>query len=75
MTDLLRKDSFKWTDEAEMAFMALKTAMTTTPVLRLPDFTLPFIVESDASNIRVGAVLMQEGQPVAYYSKKMGARM
>lgn len=75
LTDLLRKDAFKWSSIAEAAFESLKKAMTSTPVLRLLNFSLPFVVESDASNIGVGAVLMQEDHPVAYFSKKMGLRM
>jgi hypothetical protein len=46
--------------------------MTTTPVLVLPDFRLPFEVETDACDHGVGAVLMQCGHPVAYLSKALG---
>jgi len=45
--------------------------MTTTPVLALPNFAEPFIIEIDASNIGTGAVLMQHGQPVAYLNKAL----
>ncbi|XP_052151756.1 uncharacterized protein LOC127770121 [Oryza glaberrima] len=47
LTVLLRKEGFSWTDDAGAAFNALKTAITTAPVLALPDFTKPFIVEFD----------------------------
>lgn len=54
LTQLLKKDSFEWNDQATEAFMAPKKAMCSLPVLALPDFSLPFIVETDASGIGLG---------------------
>jgi hypothetical protein len=45
--------------------------MTTTPVLALPDFTQPFIVETDACDQGIGAILLQHDQPVAFLSKAL----
>lgn len=45
--------------------------MINTPVLRLPDFTLPFAVETNACDLGIGAVLLQEEHPVAFLSKAL----
>ncbi|KAI9195228.1 hypothetical protein LWI28_012950 [Acer negundo] len=48
--------------------------MTTTPVMVLLDFTKPFIVETDACNVGIGVVLMQNGRPLAFISKALPPR-
>ncbi|XP_026416204.1 uncharacterized protein LOC113311598 [Papaver somniferum] len=74
LTDLLKKDNFKWNVEAQSAFEYLKKVVTTIPVLILPDFTQPFEVETDACDTGVGAALMQRRKPIAYFSKGMMSR-
>ncbi|KAL0462177.1 UNVERIFIED_CONTAM: Transposon Ty3-G Gag-Pol polyprotein [Sesamum latifolium] len=60
---------------AAQAFQALKDAMTLLPVLALPDFSIPFDLTTYASTVAIGAVLSQQGHPIAFYSKKMCSRM
>lgn len=60
---------FNWNSETEASFQQLKKALVTAPVLALPDFNKQFIVETDASEIGFGAILMQSGHPIAYLSK------
>ncbi|WVZ84118.1 hypothetical protein U9M48_031179, partial [Paspalum notatum var. saurae] len=68
---VLKLKKFEWSDQAEDAFLQLKQAMMTTPVLTIPNFELPFVIETDACDQGIGAVLMQSGRPVAYLSKAL----
>jgi hypothetical protein len=74
LTALLRKEGFSWSAEAEAAFTVLKTAVTTAPVLALPDFGQPFIVECDASTHGFGAILLQGQHPVSFFSRPVAPR-
>ena len=72
--DALKKDAFCWGPEQDAAFNKLKLAMTTCPVLALPNFSLPFIIEADGCASGIGDVLMQQGHPLAFMSKGLGPK-
>ena len=74
LTDLSKKNApFDWKVSCTQAFNDLKHALTTAPVLVLPDPGKPFELVCDASGFGIGAVLLQNERPVAYYSRKMTA--
>jgi len=76
LSDLLKKGTkFVWTPQAERAFLDLKSRLATQLILHPPDFTKPFSLAVDASDVAVRAVLFQEvdglEHPICYYSKKL----
>ena len=78
LTHKRQAEKIQLTANCEEAFNKLKGALTTGPVLRAPDFQREFIVFTDASNVRLGAVLRQADDdrnhhPVTYLSKKLQA--
>ena len=71
---LSSKYMWEWTAENWKCFVTLHSTLCKTPVLKLPDFSKPFVVEPDASDLAAGAIFLQEYNhgfhPVAYFSKK-----
>ena len=68
------KCTWEWTAEHWKCFVTLRSILCEIPVLKLPDFSKPFVVEPNAFDLTVGAVLLQEYDdgfhPIAYFSKK-----
>jgi len=78
ITELTKtKAKFRWTAAAEEAFLKLKAALVSAPVLAMPDYQIPFAIACDASDVAIGAVLTQEKQgeehPICYFSQKLSA--
>ncbi|XP_066957632.1 uncharacterized protein [Macrobrachium rosenbergii] len=77
LTRLLKKEvKFVWSSETQNAFEKLKQVLVCFPILRAPDFDVPFALATDASDLGVGAVLFQADEqgvshPVAIFSKKL----
>ncbi|KAL1203463.1 putative mitochondrial protein [Cardamine amara subsp. amara] len=73
LTEVIKKNvGFKWEKAQEDAFQTLKEKLTQAPILSLPDFIKTFEIECDASGVGIGAVLMQDKKPIAYFSEKLG---
>ncbi len=68
-TEIVKKSvGFKWGNEQDLAFIEIKERLCGAPLLALPDFSKTFEIECDASRIGIGAVLMLEKWPIAYFS-------
>ena len=72
LTKLTRKGVlFVWTYQCETSFQELKKRLTTAPIVTLPSSSCKFIVFTDASNVGLGRVLMQDGKVIAYGSRQL----
>ncbi|XP_067659772.1 uncharacterized protein [Haliotis asinina] len=78
LTDLTKKgksNKVEWTESQENAFQSLKKYLSTFPILRLPDLHKPFLVRTDASDVGIGGILLQEHEnekfPIMFVSRKL----
>jgi len=73
LTNLLKKSTvtYDWDETCDEAFETLKGILVKAPVLKLPDFDKDFEIHSDASDFAIGGVIVQDGRPVAFESKKL----
>lgn len=82
LSDLTKKNKANqvvWLEECQAAFTKLKQALVEAPVLQNPNFNRPFVLQTDASDRGIGAVLSQDGadgqeHPIAYLSRKLLTR-
>ena len=68
-----KKGPIKWEKEHQDAFDSIKQAITDDVMLSFPDFNKPFEIHTDASDVQLGSVIMQERKPIAFYSRKLNA--
>ena len=71
LTNMLKKNSFKWDKESAVAFQQLKEAIIGASLLILPNFNVEFTIEMDASGQGVGTVLFHAGRPLAFMSNPL----
>ena len=71
---MTKNTRFEWTDETDEAFRKLKTALMEVPILAFPHPNVPCILDTDASDVAIRAVLSQVigvERPIAFYSRVM----
>ncbi|GJU80002.1 retrovirus-related pol polyprotein from transposon 17.6 [Tanacetum coccineum] len=67
LTECIKKIAFEWTQSSQKALEQIKERLCESPILALPDFNQLFKVECDASGVGIGAVLLQNKRPIAYF--------
>jgi hypothetical protein len=65
------KVKWKWTEVEQHAFEEVKQMVIREALLSYPDFSREFHVYADASDYQLGGVIMQDGKPIAYYTRKL----
>jgi hypothetical protein len=77
LTALLKKGvEFEWSNKCQEAFLTIKSFLSNAPVMAAPNFSKPFKLAIDASNLAIGSVLFQEDNmgidhPIAFFSRKL----
>ena len=71
VTKCLKGGKFQWNEEAQKSFELLKKKAIETPILVLLDFNRLLEVDCNALGVGIGAMLSQEGKPIAFFSEKL----
>ncbi len=72
LTHLMSKDAkWQWTEIEQKAFNQMKCIISREVLLAYPDFNKPFDIHMDASHVQLGAIISQNGKPIAFYSCKL----
>ena len=62
---------WKWEKKHQDAFTIMKRTIAKDTLLAFPNFAKPFTIHTDASKVQLGAVISQDGKPIAFYSRKL----
>ena len=71
LAEMTDKGKFEWTDRRQRAFDEMKAIICADAINVYPDLNKPFHIYTDASDLQLGAAIIQNNRPVAYYSKKL----
>ena len=77
LTNLLSTTKYVWSNKQDVAFLCMKSLVIWDTILVFPDPNKPFLIETDASNYQLGAVIkqhndkLQQNMPIAFYSCKL----
>ena len=71
LNECTRNKPFSWSEENVRVFKSMKALMTHECINKHPDYTKPFEIYTDASDYQLGAAKIQDGSPIAYWSKKL----
>ena len=74
LSNLLKKNDFQWSVEADKCFEALKGIMSSMPLLATPDFSKPFVIECDTLGYGLGAILIQDEHSISFENMKLNNR-
>ena len=73
LTAMTSKGAFQWNAQHQQAFETMKSIVAADALLAFPDPNQPFDIETDASDYQLGAMIKQNGHPIAYYSWKLNS--
>ena len=71
LTELTGNRKFTWTKRQQESFDEVKAILAADAINAYPDYNLPFDICTDASDYQLGAAILQNGRPVAYFSRKL----
>ena len=66
-----KQAKWNWDRKCQEAFDSIKKIVSRETLLSYPNFNKPFEIHTDASKLQLGAVISQEGKPIAFYSRKL----